>query len=184
MCACMCVCGRAWVTGCYKDLNMEKRKWSNFFVAPTTTMDIINRDRVRNGTGMLQVQRLASDRKCTFHPIKHAASLSGSSIVRFVRSMSALNLIIVLSSRSIINRRKYTNQERLKINKDNIPIKREKNELGKAIREICKRSQLIYGNSLRSHLMNKKLISGWKTHGGKSLFNYSNFVIAVWNCKL
>lgn len=36
-------------------LEYGEAKVERFFVAPTTAMDIINRDRARNGTGMLQV---------------------------------------------------------------------------------------------------------------------------------
>lgn len=68
--------------GLLQRLEYGEAKVERFFVAPTA-MDIINRDRARNGTGMLQVldaaigvRRLIASAR--FHPIKHAVLLSGS----------------------------------------------------------------------------------------------------------
>lgn len=41
--------------GLLQRLEYGEAKVERFFVAPTTAMDIINRGRVCNGTGMLQV---------------------------------------------------------------------------------------------------------------------------------
>ena len=73
--------------GLLQRLEYGEAKVDRFFVAPTVMMDIINRDRICaaargccNGAGCNDWRSL-SDRKCTFHPIKHIASLSGLSIV-------------------------------------------------------------------------------------------------------
>lgn len=62
---------------------MEKRESGVLFCrAHDGAMDIINRDRVRDGTGMLQVldaaigvRRLIAASTYTFHPIEHVAPL-------------------------------------------------------------------------------------------------------------